>query len=907
MNTPDIPRPHLLVSSLLRSALLLASLFIVVSVSPLHAQSGMDVLLSEPIPEQQLTSDIRIEAAAELGTTRLVVWGTFVEGSNGRGANALVFDAGNGQQILHSPDAVPYGNVAIAVLADRFLVLWNDRRPNNPGIYGRTIMPDGSFGRPEFLFDPMGYLRGVIYWQNHGSGSTLLWNDTRNNTIDVYLQRIDKEGSPRGNTESLGQGAIVEMYGQMWPDGRLILQRQNAPPITIGANGEPEKREVPVGRLNKRYDLGIDGSLVTLDSNWFSYYEDMYAPEPLWERRLERNHEKDIYYNAATIRRRGDTFVVTWPTFYTDYPLRTIETESSFFTSAHDSVLTRWDSVFYWISNGGSFGVSRAEYTEECQGLSRIKLYATYHQLYNPDPAEVHPLYWVDSSGNILHREKATPNWISEVCDQPSHDVVVSRLNSDGVSRVRVTWSNGVHSSHTAQIGGKNYDVNSPPVMTLSNGSVTVGWYQLGNSRLGEVTFKNFPDKIERYSSVIPTEMKHEANEHWPIEGFGRGGLLSRVSYFEGLSGVNNNNDKIPGNRHKYFYVGLNLHLLQGEGWNRVKLYEETVSVSLNSIGHVRVYRHGYDPDTDVYAFAYDRYSMPGRRYWYSIVAAHGDMSIQQEIVPPWEISHVIPINRNSVLLINSDNHGRIVNTDGMSLYDIVWPSSPLFKPVRYWKLHGSSILRESRQEGTNLRRLDLLSIEGKQLDSVVLRNIPDSTDLFVTQNPNDKSIVLLYGSPEGVLLTHLTKNLLILADQNRLQHNVRINSEEEVAFAPVGVVRNDSLLFAWLDEQQQVYANKLALTKASQGGGEDSRIILSTLVYPNPVSNTTVMLSLPLVLDNLIVECIDPVGRAIPIPILEHLDDALLLDISELGNHSYFVRVRSEGYQLLARLIVLR
>ncbi|MGE3800928.1 MAG: hypothetical protein AB7H80_07905, partial [Candidatus Kapaibacterium sp.] len=203
-----------------------------------YSQQQRDVRITEDIRELNLREDIRIQAAAELNGTRLVVWGTTVSGTANTLRNALVFDAGSGQQILHSKEAEPYGQVAIALLGDRFLLLWNDRRAGGEGIYGRTILEDGSFGGEEYLFSGGGRLVDRVYWQTHSGGGTVLWNDDRDDSVSVYLRRVDKLGKVVGLEESLGRGGIVENQVSVLSVGRIVLGRDHRVGLLLIGSGD---------------------------------------------------------------------------------------------------------------------------------------------------------------------------------------------------------------------------------------------------------------------------------------------------------------------------------------------------------------------------------------------------------------------------------------------------------------------------------------------------------------------------------------------------------------------------------------------------------------------------------------------------------------------------------------------
>lgn len=118
----------------------------------LCAQQG-DVRLTPTIPTSipQLLNESMIQGAARIDSTVLVVWGsTVLEGDSAvpvlvmqRVRSGLTLDQ---PRVLSAPSARPGDWVQVVPVAGRFLVVWNDRRSNAPGIYTRTVDVDGSVG-----------------------------------------------------------------------------------------------------------------------------------------------------------------------------------------------------------------------------------------------------------------------------------------------------------------------------------------------------------------------------------------------------------------------------------------------------------------------------------------------------------------------------------------------------------------------------------------------------------------------------------------------------------------------------------------------------------------------------------------------------------------------------------------
>ena len=151
-------------------------------IAPTTFAQRPDVLLSRPPVEPVIPDDLRVQSAARMGSVRLVVWGTTLDGAGGV-AGALMAQLDDDSiprgvpMALVSPPARPSAMVRVVPLAARFLVLWNDRRPGAEGLYGRVVDPSGAPG-PERLYWPGVVGSSGIATHIVSTGVMLLWNDT---------------------------------------------------------------------------------------------------------------------------------------------------------------------------------------------------------------------------------------------------------------------------------------------------------------------------------------------------------------------------------------------------------------------------------------------------------------------------------------------------------------------------------------------------------------------------------------------------------------------------------------------------------------------------------------------------------------------------------------------------------
>ena len=887
---------------------LLILLFFLISGTALP-QQGTDIRISEDIREPAIPSDIRIQTGAELADARLAVWGTTVEGPSGEARNALVFDLGNGPQPLHSSDAEPYAQVAVAPLTDRFLLLWNDRRPSGAGIYGRVVLKDGSFGGPEYLFSSGGKLEDRVYWMNGLTGTTILWNDVRGAEVMVYRRRVDGEGRVVGIEESLGSGGIVEHQVSRLPDGRVVLGRESGEGMVLGIDGEMESKGIAAERLRRPHYMGEDGSFAMLDSNRFLYYEDIRAPEPVWEKILGSVHGREVQYDMAVIRQRADTFVVVWPTFlfrWTEPRERggyfALETQTLLFLSKDDSIRVAWE---YLDLNGVNDGVPATfafkRYLGECAGSSWVLVAidrgveSYYLSRYSVDNQGYSTHQGVTGGrGEIFEEDRLDLLYNCRPLDLPG----VARLRSDTLSTIRVQWSDGPVEL-TASTAGYRPTPHDAPVIGIHGDRLVVGWYRPEINELGEIRFDRFPILIEE--SRVQSRADQNNTTAWlgPTRYQGGGGYVNLI-----VAATQRTIEHWPVTD---VYLGLFAHVLKESGWRRLRMRESRVQLSGSRFPNASFYAVGHDPDLDLsaVAFAGPLFDYSGNTCGYAIISDTATAS--GEFPCAWRPRYILPVDSTTVLLIGDDDSLRSVGA-GKNPQVFFLPSATPFQPSGYWKMSGSRLLRELREDGTKTRQFQLLSLDGMLLHSTTLEDVVDSVDFFPIENRKDGSVVLLQGSPEGVRCFHFDSELRLLADPSgRSRSGIRISSEQTAAKSPAGVIRNDSLFFVWLGEADQVYGNVVDLRKPLSSVREHDPAADDLRIIPNPAGDL-VRLQLPFVVGtDALVECIDAAGNSVSIRTMRSSVKEILLDVSNLPSQIYLVRVSSAYEKVEGRMIVVR
>src|SRR5690606_6875343 len=112
----------------IRNVPVLVLTFLLCSFGTVSAQPAEDYRLSSSVLGFRLPEDLQIQSAADIGDARLAVWATTFPTGAGESEGGLVMNLNGMESRLTKSGARPYGAVDVVAFADRFLVLWNDRR-----------------------------------------------------------------------------------------------------------------------------------------------------------------------------------------------------------------------------------------------------------------------------------------------------------------------------------------------------------------------------------------------------------------------------------------------------------------------------------------------------------------------------------------------------------------------------------------------------------------------------------------------------------------------------------------------------------------------------------------------------------------------------------------------------------
>ncbi len=130
-------------------------------------------------------------------------------------------------------DTVAYGQYGSVAMnrSGRFVAAWMDSRSGNSDAYCQAFRADGSpiGGNIRANLDPPGKYHGYPSCAIDEQGRfAVVWEDTRNDVYDVFLQRFDSSGARIGGNERVNDNSVrCDVYSpscSFAPDGRLVVE-----------------------------------------------------------------------------------------------------------------------------------------------------------------------------------------------------------------------------------------------------------------------------------------------------------------------------------------------------------------------------------------------------------------------------------------------------------------------------------------------------------------------------------------------------------------------------------------------------------------------------------------------------------------------------------------------------------
>lgn len=793
---------------------------------------GQDVQLSPEPASYLLAAELRIQSAATIGATTLVVWGTAVAKQQAAGVQGVLrFQLLRDtvpiglQRTLHNAEAMPYQVVRVLDLLDRYLVVWNDRRESDRGIYAQIVDTAGNLVSGEVKLGDGAIQADSLLWRlRSATGWVVVWQES---SAGGSLQeiRLDEQGNVTGKPTMLAAGAFCQGQQFSAMPNLLLLKDQSGSVSAFWSDSGTAPHQLPSDNFKGSYYLDAEGSLLVLKDSTLSFYNSFADTIPTKNLRL--SFGPNLLRGTQTVM-KDDTGGIS--VFYMRERIQQIDV---FYTShiyrqvIQGDTLGKKDTIavlkFLDYTNGGLSGYrTKFDMASISQGFNNTTLVTVRfieEEIQNYMPYRRLPKFVTFAHSNVFigpFQNSALPNSLRRL---GINGPPTERRKFDTVSSVSLMISGGEHTV-TATIAGDA--INTP---------------------------QEFPNVMEREGKLLVTYKQPEDKARYTI-GVWNTATPSALRMLRPLDiPVYDNFPSAAENYRSEVRVlnGMNNTILQNFIYQRKETQTHGQPTTISYQGEDRYY---VATDTgwclsikfahaafEMVGIRTDRLSMhglgfqfePEQKYIYGCEVLGSDppvpvdsgrftyaMDSKGEV--KWNIpdapknlrygsydsmNAIIPIAEKEFLAVYPASQQRL-NDTAVIAQSFLPPLKREMDYQRYLGLRNKRYLRYySTQSAPNTLWLDIFSHSGKLLDSTSLQfNIPASK-IAIAQNPTDRSLALLYGGVGGAKLTLLSEQLRVQQDMdagNVLLQNYPVSATRDTVGLVAGMFRNDTLFVVWED-----------------------------------------------------------------------------------------------------------
>lgn len=793
---------------------------------------GQDVRLSSDPINYLLATDLRIQSAANIGSTTLAVWGTAVAGPQPAGVQgALRFQLLRGgtpvgtQGTLNAPQASPYGVVRVLDLLDRYVVLWNDRRAGAEGIYAQVVDTAGNVVAGELQLSSGAMQADSLVWRLRSStGWVVVWQDSSAGGSLKEI-RLDDAGNPTSSPTLLRAGA--HRRGVQFADipGLLLLRDNGQAAVAFWSDNGVDARPIPAGRFAGSYHLNRDSSLLVLKDSTLAFYDSFFDSVPAKSLVIPfgpgllpgtQTVVKDDTGGISIIYMRERVGLMD--VFYFSHIYRQWIVGDTLGKRDTLAVLKYLD-----YTNGGFTGYrtkfERASIEQGADNLAIVTVQFVEEEIRNYMPYKRVPKFLMfGHSGKLIgpFRDTVVPFPLRRLGIGGSP---VERRLFDTISSIAVVAS-GTEQTVAATVAGRVINIPQlrPNVMERE-GALLVTYdqsekkatYPLGiwNTRatppLQMLPSLNIPtyhtvdiDKTYHSATAVLHHMNNTVVEHNFVRSVysDERGSTPTTTYT---------------GEYKYYVAA-------DTGWSKI------ISFSASATDWYGIHRaellvkaleFQYDPEQKmlygcelIQEDPLPTIPTSQRRHIYA-VNSKGKLQWQINNTPAVvagyrdSLKAIIPIGEQEFLAVYPASQRHLKDTVVIAQASF-HPAGPKVKYQGYLALRNKRYLRcYSTEAAPTTVQLEVFSHSGKLLDSTSLQLGVPLPRIAIAQNPTDRSLALLYGGAGGAKLTLLSERL-------RVQQNIDagnlplqdspISATRDTVGLVAGVFRNDTLFAVWED-----------------------------------------------------------------------------------------------------------
>jgi hypothetical protein len=858
-----------------------------------------------------LPEDAKIESVAAIGSRTLAVWGTSRFTPDSLVVNTLVMQMLDdtamlgAQKRIVSDSARPSEFVQVVPLADRFLVVWNDKRNGDTATWMRLVDIDGD---PLGEERPLGNARisgfGVAAIRT-GDRYLLFWNNITGSATRIHTAILDSTGNLLAidtSTRFEGKlGGAPDIYDYR---GRLILDRGALRPLVVDSSGGITEAISSIVRDTLRpWYLDRDGSVITAGNDSVRFYRSVFDEVP-----YRAVVSPSIYNKLAPfvpVRDSLGRLRLVW--FESETITRDQFVRFALLINVFSVNLTGIDTYTRPVMNASypliwllhhhgedSYSVSgvRISLSREPGGIYRVTasclIYVEGDE--NPRPTTVRFTigdYGVIQSDQVRQhfpRLRWTQPQLDRILDFDSSVVTVHSLGK----RKRLASATAIEPTVLAQI---------KPVLSLQNDSLIATWSSFASGP--SYTTVRW-DPLDRTSVAIlaTIDSMYLAPPSTPDASYYSTQLLLQSESRSYLSVISRWQDSL--------YSWHTAHLLfawGSGGWGTVNRIEQTDTVPRVMTAHP----YQYDPNTgqrlgvvgtlgsntNIIRATVSAYNQNWEEVW----------RLDSAISLVYETSnYFVPIADSEFLHFTNSHAGHRKGRELLGQFDVL----PIAGERFFKRLLGPYFLQVSRDLADSLGDIQLYSLDGTRIAQHRMKGIRVD-DIAVVQNRSDSSIAIVSATSQGVSVTLLDSRLDVRAV------NKQLSATRDSTARPTAVIRNDTLIAVWEDYRNgssDVYGTFIPLTSLtavpSLEAASGETVAISE-VLPNPASDyARIRFTRPPGRRGTI-ELIDNSGTVRWRSICEEGMQSIDIDCSSLPEGLYMVVIRVGSELGSGRLVVVR
>lgn len=936
---------------------LLLPLFILLFAAIASPAQVDDIRISPPDPlTYSLPDSAAMQSAATIGDRTLVVWGSMALDDYGmRVATLMMQMVVGGVPVgspvrINEPSSPPTSMVAVLALKDRFLVIWRDARNPSGMFSSRGVALDGTLsGQVDAIKAPVPIAETQIWVRAEGDGYTLSWmhsplSPSSYDRSYFSRQRLDAEGRVIGKPEPL-----LKPYNYasiMYPEGPGLVFEDQGEFFTVfhSDRGVYDERQIDGTRLRAASFLNADTSLLSIHAIGnkrpaLQYYRNVFDEMPERSISLSEGPGSIPLDQFGSVRKlSGGRYEITYALASTNWGYTPQDTVVRIRRRILDANGMIGDPVTLKVitntsyqgcdvsrindlrSVGGGYhmfsddGIERSSISISGALTYPTTLTCRIDVVFTPDGG----VFWTDELQGI-----AGAGDIRNRAD-------IGRLVHDSLSQVSLHLNGNQIVLSALSVGSAGMPHQCHPSLARQGGTFQVGWQQLGSAErvmFGETAL--MPDLAFRpIDSIVwdrPLEFPDlygSANASYgyivPVE---HAVLIDRRSAF--LSGGTKSTSSYT-DRYQSLCYGSPAGLKSTAGLKH--------SASLS-------YSYWYsihDPNTR--GTVVSQYNMWGSGNWFLEVYAldSNGNKVWQDSISTGYRSRFVPVAPNEFYAYDINTCAPLVrykNGAAIGQADI----SPLttMQLGRFRRLLGDRFLRiHAAQPVTGLSANDLYlhsdkpssntlavvadslvvvelyDIDGGLLAATTIKAPTRYYDFSVMQVRRDSSILIVWGSDNGIRLTVLGSNL-----QMR-ERDILISHTEKKAVEPAIVLEDTVLHLVWADYRNpgaDIYGTSWSLPAwlRSIPGREGGNRIAVGRALPTPSHDRAAIPFTAPAAGPLSVALVDPLGRRVRLETREDIpagDGTLELDLRGVAPGIYTVVLTgSDGAHGSARIVVTK